>query len=326
MAKRIAALVLAALTCILLVGCSADEAPDGMKISSLEGEPFKLYVPKEWKENLSSGISSAYYSTSETVGVSARYHTPADADLTLDAYVDGIIADCAQNLELFELKSKDASVLGGADARLLVYTAKSGAESYTYRQYVVKHATDFISLNMYSPTEKYDSHTEQFDRIAAEFVLCDRADAVNDCVTDGKTPDGMKIASSDSVEYRFYVPTSWVCNSESGVSETYYPESGKPNVTVISHSPDKAMTAQQYFDSCQKDYAEQIKGYALLSSQDATVAGIAGRAFTYSAEYSDAKIRIMQTVVVYNEMVYSITYTALDDSFEAHLGDVEAMI
>ena len=88
MAKKIVAIFLAALTCFAFVGCSNDGAPDGMHLVSLEGEPFKLYVPKSWGNNVSSGISSAYFSGLDNVTVSARYYTPEDEDTSLDEYVD----------------------------------------------------------------------------------------------------------------------------------------------------------------------------------------------------------------------------------------------
>lgn len=326
MAKRIVAIILAAIMCVAFASCSSDGAPSGMKLSSREGEPFKLYVPKEWKENVSSGISGAYYSTADTAGASARYYTPEDAEMTLDQYVAHTVEDLAATLVVFNLLENTAAVLGGADAKVLVYTASIEGKTYKYRQYITKHAGDFIMLTLYCPADYADAHKDHFDMIASEFVLCEKTAPVNDEVVDKKTPEGMKIASSDKVEYRFYVPKSWVCNSESGVSEAHFPESGKPNVTVISHSPDYAMTAQQYFESCEAQYKAQISGYSLISTQNRRVADRDAISYTYTAVWGEVRMRIMQTVFVYNDMIYSMTYTALEDSFDAHLGDVEKML
>ena len=37
-------------------------------------------------------------------------------------------------------------------------------------------------------------------------------------------------------------------------------------------------------------------------------------------------VKIMQTLFTYNQSIYSITYTALADRFDAHLEDVNRML
>ena len=136
----------------------------------------------------------------------------------------------------------------------------------------------------------------------------------------------MKIASNGRIEYRLYVPTTWVCWSEDDVSDAYYPESGKPNVSVTSYSPDEAMTAEEYVAMCETEYAKSLKGYELLSKQERTVAERDAVVMTYRVTYGDTQMRLMQTVFVYNDLVYSITYTALEDRFDAHMDDVDLII
>ena len=81
-------------------------------------------------------------------------------------------------------------------------------------------------------------YKSQFDEMIDVFKLCAKGEVKNDYVTDKKTPDGMKIASADALEYRFYVPTSWICDTEDGASQAYVDESGKPNVSVTAYIPD----------------------------------------------------------------------------------------
>ena len=326
MAKKITAVLLAALMCFAISGCSKDGAPDGMHLVSVDGEPFKLYVPKEWQSNVSSGISGAFFSAGETVAVSARYHTPKNEGTSLEEYADTCVESYAQSLTLFSLLEDSASVLGGADARLLVYTAEVDSEDITYRQYITKYLGDFIILTFRASSKVYEEYTEQYDMIVEAFTLCDKGEVANEEVTDKKTPSGMKIASSDIVEYRLYVPKSWQCDPENGQSDAYYPESGRPNVTVTSYSPDDVMTATEYFDECEKQYEDSLKGYELLSENDRTVASCDAKVYTYRVEYEGMRVRIMQTVLVYNQMVYSITYTAHEDSFDAHMDDVDTIL
>ena len=327
MIKKIFAALLAVLMCFAVVGCSGDgDAPDGMQISSLEGEPFKLYVPDAWTVNTQSGISCAYYSALDNITVSARYFTPADSSLTLDDYITGVCVDYSNTLELFNLVSNSPAVLGGADAKVLVYTAKHEGKDFTFRQVITRHGGDFVFLTFYCPTELYEDNSAQFDSIVSAFVLCEKSADTGDCVTDKKTPAGMKIASADHIEYRLYVPTSWVCNSQTVKSEAYYPESGRPNVTVTSYSPDSDMTAQQYFELCETEYRQTLSGYAFICQADRTVAGKSSVSYTYTVSYGGTTVKIMQTVLVYSGLVYSITYTALADSFDGHMDDVNSIL
>ncbi len=322
MHKKIIALLLALTFCLAAAGCSNDGAPDDMYSATIEGEPFYLYVPDAWTSNISSGISSAFRSGTDNVAVSARYYTHENGDMSLSDYITELTQTYSDTFEQFALSESNGSVLGGEDAYMLKYTASYKSEQFTFVQYITKHGGDFIFLTFRAPTELYDAYSEEFDTVREEFVLREREAVPEDAVTDKKTPEGMKIASSDIIEYRFYVPSTWICYSKSGVSEAYYPESGKPNVTVTSYSPDTNMTAEEYFTSVEGQYKESLSSYELISTEDRAVADREAKTYTYTVAYGEARVKIMQTVFVYNGIIYSITYTALDESFDAHMADV----
>ncbi len=326
MAKKITALLLVLILCMSVVGCSNDSTPDGMHLVSRSDEPFKLYVPDSWTSNSSSGISGAFISGSANIAVSARYFTHENANATLESYTAEYIASCAEGLEQFSLIEKPSALIGGADAQQLIYTVVNEEISFKFSVYIVKYANDFVLLSMHAPTDMYDEYAPQFSKIVDAFVLCEKGDAVNDCVTDSKTPEGMKIASSDIVEYRLYVPTSWICNSQSGKSEAYFPESGKPNVTVTSYSPNEEMSVEKYFEMCEKEYKNSLDGYEFISVSDRTVGERAAKCYTYSVNAGGARVRIMQTVMSYSGLVYSITYTALDERFDNHVEEVNSVL
>jgi len=326
MIKKIIALSLALLFCLGAVSCAKnDGTPDGMKSSTVEGEPFVLYVPEEWVENYKSGISSAYYISNRTVMVSARYETVAET-VSVDQYMISCAEKYSAGLKDFKLVSIDASTLGGKDARDMKYNMlNDSGVSLTCRQVTARHGEDFVSLNFYCETALYENNSEQFKEILSAFVLRDKQ-VMNDCVTDDDTPEGMKIASSKDIEYRLYVPQSWICYSESGRSEAYYPESGNPNVTVTLYTDSMAKTPEAYFAEVEPSYKESIEGYELVGSEERTVADRNAISYTYKAAYDGVELRIMQTVLVYNEDIYSITYTALADSFDSHVEDVNKIL
>ena len=327
MLKKIIALALVAVICLLTVGCGSSDTPKDMKKSSLEGEPFILYVPEGWVENSKSGLSSAYYISSKTIAVSARYETVADTSVTVDKYIESYASKLASTVKDFNMVSLDAAVLGGKDARDMKYTmSREDGVSLTNRLICVRHGEDMVSLNFYCETELYEANSEQFKQMADVFVLTEKK-VVNDNVTDKHTPDGMKIASSDNIEYRLYVPTNWICDSTSGRSEAYYPTSSRPNVTVTSYTDSDATTPEGYFAELEKEYAAKLSGFELLgTSEKKTVGGRDAVSYTYRVEYDGVSFRIMQTVLIYLDNAYSITYTALDEDFEEHLSDVEKIL
>lgn len=327
MFKKIIVLLLALAACMGLVSCGKGGAPDGMKSVTVEGEPFILYVPEEWVANNSSGISGAYYVSNKTVMVTARYETVTDESVTLDKYMETCAVKYSDTLSGFAIVSIDASVLGGKDARNMKYTAvNEKGINLTCRQVTARHGEDFVTLNFYCETELFEANDQQFEKIRSEFVLADKK-VVNDEFTDSKTPEGMKIASQKDIEYRFYVPKTWICNSQSERSEAYYPESGKPNVTVTCFSDSEAATAAEFFGEAEAEYKKKISGYQLLSTSEERIVGERKAiSYTYKAVYDGVEFRIMQTVLIYNQNAYSITYTALADSFDAHIGDVNKML
>ncbi|MBQ8141102.1 MAG: DcrB-related protein [Clostridia bacterium] len=325
--KKLTALILALVLCAAaLVSCSGgEEVPDGMKLASVDGEPFKLYVPEDMSLNSGSGLSSAFSYVPDKLVISARYYTPP-SEMTLDEYMTYCAEGYADTLEGFEIKSLDAAVLSGADAKKLTYAALIDSVSYTCVQISALHKGDMVSLNMYIPESTFDAYSEMAESVVTEFVLCDKAEPKNDEVTDKNTPAGMKIASDDVLEYRLYVPTSWICYSESGKAEAYYPESEKSNVTVTSYSPDESMSVSDYIAKCEEEYAETIRGYELVEKTDATVAGKPAIAMTFKASYDGVDFMIKQVSLVYSERVYSITYTAVSEKFDEHLADADKMI
>ncbi len=331
MMKKITALLLALVLCAICLAATAcgkndDGIPDGMKSVTVSGEPFILYVPQSWADNTTSGISSAYYTSTEKILVSARYFTPANEELTLDAYMDLCTARYEETLESYSQIDRTAALLGTENAVKLSYTMVQGTVAYQCFQISASYRGDIISLYGYCPTDLYEARTEDYDNIIKEFVFCEKPDPNGAEITDKKTPDGMKIASADHLEYRLYVPKSWICDPESGRSDAYYPESQKSNISLTSYSPSESISVQDYFAKCETEYKKTLPEYERLSEEETRVADHLAYSYTYRTVVEGVEFKMMQTVFTYNEMIYSLTYTALSDTFDTHLEDVEAIL
>ncbi len=328
------------------IGCDKEEAPSGMYSATIEGEPFTMYVPDGWYDNRDSGMSSAYYSLADMVMVSSRYYTPyvpEGESFSLENYVYQSIQTYSNKYPKFALIDGGAqkSALGEKEAlclrynfdRVITSNGVSAEEPIRVVQYYVYHNGDVIIHTQYCAHRVVENEDYQtmLEEIRSEFVFGEKNQA-NEKITDKKTPAGMKLASFDGCEYRFYVPENWISNTSDKLTEAYYPESEKSNVTVTCYS-DAVASADQYFASCEEVYKQDIAGYEFIVREEKKLdvfdfadAQTDVVSYTYRAVYGENEYKIRQTVIIYQNVAYSITYTALADKFELHLADVDKMI
>ena len=329
MLKKSVACLLVLLLCVCAVSCAKgdDSTPEGMQSATLSGEPFVLYVPTSWTLNTASGISSAYYSSSEKILVSARYYTPDREDMTVEEYLTFCDDTYRQTLADYESEELAPALLGTRDAQKLSYTMTESEKTMVCFQITTLYDGNLVSLYGYCSEGMWANCAADFDWIQKEFVLCEVTDPQGEVVTDKHTPEGMEIASSDNVEYRLYVPETWICDAASGKSEAYYPESQRSNVSVTSFAPENSISVENYFVQCETEYKKSVPGYERIGeAQERTVAERTAYSYTYRAVVEDQPFTVMQTLFAYNGMIYSFTYTAREEQFETHLEDVEAML
>ena len=165
-------------------------------------------------------------------------------------------------------------------------------------------------------------------RVKNNFILCEKKVSDREEI-DENTPKGMKKASSDDMQYVCYVPKSWVTNLENKITYAYFPESGNPNVTVTCYSPDKDYTVKQFYELLEHNYKKE--GYEIVGEcKEITVAGRKSVSFDYIIRQGKGELetsyKLKQVVIGYNSLMYSITYTALEDRFDEHLDDVNSII
>ena len=330
--KKILSVILILIFTLTLASCSVSDAPEGMQDATVAGEPFRLFVPKTFTINTASGISGAYMAFdaeyANAVIVTARHYTPAEA-ITLDEYLNMLQESFTESEVDAELVAISSAVLGGNDARKMDYTLTRGDKKYSVSQYVTLHKGDVISLSFYIASENAELFADGVEQILTYFTLTEKTAATGDNKVDKNTPDGMKIASSDSLEYRFYVPFVWLCDSESGVSEAYYPESDKTNVTVTAYSPDERLTLEEYYELCHKNYENTLANYNVTKvTKDLTVAGNSAIRLEFTAKYGEREYTVCQVMIYYPqvERFYNITYTATAESATLHMADFEAMV
>lgn len=332
MTKKILSCLLALCFCLLsLCGCAKkdDDIPDGMYSVTRQGEPFILYVHGDWTDNRDSGVSSAYF-MNDGVLVSARYYKLSTE--TLNQYID----ECVSSYEAYSgfkpILRDSKAMLGGQSAVKYQFsfdrTTSEGAEpvNTTVTQYYTLHKGDVILLSFYCISQKYnEEYASLFEEIRSQFVLCDKK-AVNQEITDKDTPTGMKLASSDGAEYLFYAPKSWITDMSDKMTAAKCADHSC-NITVSAYLPSIDMTAEEYFELCEQTYKTKFKdGYERLGSKEQTLSGRDATTYTYKTVFGANEYKISQTIIFFNDMFYSITYTALSENFDEHLTDVQKML
>ena len=341
MLKRIFAIFLCiAIAVPIFASCdSNDGVPDGMYSATLDGEPFIFYVPETWTDNRDSGISSAYYSFTQGIMATAKYFAldKETYDAGVKLYVEGIEAQNAESLKNSGYKKTEVSE-NRISAKLAYKYAYSynrendaGATyNFTVIQYYAFHADGLVLLSLYVATEHASTATADFDKIKNNFVLCERTVSTKE-ETDDYTPEGMKKASTDDVQYACYVPNTWKTNLDTKDTFAYYydsenPNVKNPNVSVTCYSPDKDYKVAEFYELIELEYKKAGYKFVAEDPQKITVAGRDSVSFDYMVEQGGKNYKLRQIIIGYNSLMYSITYTATEDKFDTYLGDLQKIV
>ena len=344
--KTILTVCAAILMLVSLAACSQSDVPDGYQLVACEGDEFRLYVPTQWIVNTTSGTTAAYYTSDAEMGVTV---TKADdaAGLTLEEY--WAVCDVKYKAEL-EGYSYDGNVkkivMGGKAAEQRSFSAKitrfSDTENkgvtkeYKFLQATVQNNGETYVLIYSAPTDQFDSRLETvvgnsngegiipYFKFAEGYTSKDNAKDYDDKV---QAPDGMKLASTEERPYRFFVPSSWKINKRTDATAAYASDSDSSNVNVGMYmTSNMAETVEDHFKRLEESYKTSLSSYALISDEEITMDGISARKYTYSVVSGGQEYKIVQAIVRKGDMFYYVTYTALPENFEKHLGDVQKMI
>jgi hypothetical protein len=354
---RYAAAVLAVLLLLVsLPACSGEsEIPSGYQYATCAGEYFRFFVPTQWTVNTGSGISGAYITIDTAVsmqqvdfdagqsGTDSGDDTASDAEDstgTLEDFQQAYIREIGEMHDYAETDTPIATTVDDYRAILLRYTARVAGTLYKFRQVLCKVEGRFYVYSYSAPTDKYDTYADIAEEIQEEIRFYhtpyEDGAATREIPDDVSAPDGMKLVSTDAVAYRFYVPVSWETDMENSANLVYMTEAdgSKSNVTMIGYMPeDDGFSIDDYWDMCVKQYEDALPDFTVLSAaEDGDAGGESGKIgdrvaklYTYTYTMGGYTYKVRQAVCTYSTMVYTMTYTALEQNFDSHLEDVNAM-
>ena len=348
--KRIAIIISALLLCVILiptlVSCSKDDTPDGYQLIACEGDCFRLYVPKQWASNTSSGITSAYYSAVENASVSVTVADDA-GDMTLSEYWEYCNEKYQTTFKNYKPNEKTEKViLGGQAGEKHVFTAsmtvydetegKNVTKTYKFMQIFAKYKGEMYVFTYSAPEEKYSELLEVVEgnssdegiipyfRFAEPYTSKDSEKKYSDKVT---APEGMKLASTDKRPYRFFVPTSWKINNRTEATAAYASDADRSNISVQMYmTSDSSDTVEKYWQRLEQSYKNMFTAFKLISDEKIKMSGVDAHKYTYTATSGGQEYMLVQAIVKKGDMFYCVTYTALPESFDKHIEDVNKMI
>lgn len=141
-------------------------------------------------------------------------------------------------------------------------------------------------------------------------TVCLLAFSLTGCKKDDGAPEGMQIVRAGSeYGYSFYAPEEWTVSNHGDVACVYVSKLDSTSVTFVKADAPEKDKITEYFDG---DMAKFPFAIEVGIKREATAFGNATDAykFTYSYEYSGAKIGVMQIFVYNGADFYIFTYTS----------------
>lgn len=175
--KKIIALLLATvLMTAALASCAKEETtvPAGMKEASSDSANCDFFVPKNWICDVSSGATTAYYSTSDASNVSVMSFSAERSDYTVENWWENFQTNFEEVYSDFEVISSENTILDGNAAMKFVYTGVLEGRTYQFMQVVsiqkVSLSAPQIFIFTYtSLPDTYDSHLEDVQMMLDNF-------------------------------------------------------------------------------------------------------------------------------------------------------------
>ena len=326
--KKILAALLVLVMLVGTVACSSDGTPDGYMLVSLDDEIFNLYVPKTWQNNVSSGVSSAYYAQGSGIIVSAISQKAGTTGIQLSDYIAVVIDSYEETLVDYEqMTEPKTTTLDSFAAYTFDYKAKVGENTVRFRCIIAKNENMFTTLTYCAPEAEFDQLLSDFEGIVDEFTFREFEVETDPpfIFRDEHTPDGYKMASASQYEFRFFVPDSWNVDTRATIPTAYYSATELSNVSLNSFMVTEGIkSGKQYWETFKANYDYSLT--EISTDENLKMGGFNALAVEYTTEIANFDYHIKQVFITTSTMIYILTYTSDAESYDLYLDDVNAMI
>ncbi len=335
-----------ALVCLLslllttLIACESAEEdgeglPENMQHATVAGSDYRLYLPIDWNNLTSIGISGGYASQINMAMLYVKVYDNPDA-LSLEEYLNSVYLPTLQAVfpgqTAFSSEQPTSAKLGGEEALALAYTGTRETIEYKGIETACAKGTKVYVLSFCARADIYESYLSVRSEVVDKFIFSSTPyvpDApINTVDPNATAPEGMQLASNDTVAYRFYVPNTWVLDPNITGSSAYVSESNRTNVNVTTITPEKNYaTPADYW----KEHLTELSAYltidqASLTYTDTTIADITASTCEYTADVNGTTLRFAQTIVAHKGILYTVTMTAQPEHYDAHKADYQSIL
>ena len=328
--------------CGALVACSKDsEVPEGYQYATCKGEYFRLFIPTQWTSNTESGVSGGSYSLLEGTAVSMTevpFDKPsAEGDDTTASLSDFVAAHVAEISALKSFKeekgfsngSEPNATLGAYKAKDVTYSAVLGEDTYRYRQVLTKVEGRFYLFTYSSKADSFDQWLDTVDEILENITFAAypfEGSSDEKKLPDVETPAGMRLVTGNDVAYRFFAPEAWVVSDADAAALVYASDTDRSNVSVIGYAAPDGYSVANYWEDTEKYYKDALADYALTAEPaESKLGGKKATVYEYTYTLGGVTYKCRQAICVYSYMIVVMTYTALPENYDAHMGEVEQM-
>lgn len=346
------ALFLCAVILVSLASCVTDApegVPEGMKLATAAGADFRFYIPTSWNSNTAYGVSGGYYSMSTQSSVSMSKY-PITETMVAQMAEAAIGEEGGARIEWFwsnecktvleeqslggsfsAVEDKSEDLLNKLNAWRFHYKGIVNGEELHFLQVVAERENAFYVFSYIADVSVYADLLPNVESMLDVFVFADPYvpdDYAKDLDADVEIPAGMKPASGKDVAYYFFVPEAWTVSRDEEIFAAYL-ESDRSSVSVVPYMPDaESMSVAEFFTMCQDMMKNTAgtDGYELISYRTVELGGRQATEYVYRYTVGGVEYRYKQVIAAYKSMIYSLTYTALPENYDAHLADVDAMV
>ena len=142
----------------------------GFKEISADGLDYNLFVPDEWVSDISTGVTSAYFSMTDRSNISVITSNLTNPIETLEEYWAIYEPEIKEMFSDFEyVRELEEVTLDGERALQCVYTGTKSGKKYQIMQLTAIYKGYYYIFTYTAEPEKYDEHFEDVQAILGYF-------------------------------------------------------------------------------------------------------------------------------------------------------------
>ena len=141
--------------------------------------------------------------------------------------------------------------------------------------------------------------------------------------------DGMMNVSTANAKFDLYVPEGWISQTEGGVCGALAP-TGDANVVATTQMLDTAYDKVDDFfkEKCLPEYKAYLPEFTLVEAEcgEAIMGGMNAYKYVFTVKKGESSYKYQQVIVIDNNLVYTVQYTADASVYANYLEDVASIV